>query len=250
MAKKQKPNRPKARLPRGFIDRSASDIRATDKSDPFDTTGDIWFEGAVNLNEAFAMEAAAGSALTIGSPVYVHVFDPLGALLQTVSFDTSCTQPLEIFDQFGSVRVEQFFANGECGTVDLCASGSKPALLTMQYTGQSCTATSHYQDPTLVVCSGDPAMAPTVLIRASDKAVPNHAMANVWFQGTINLNETFDIDAANAGMTKLGGTTFIHVFDASGTTLLQQVQFSTSCAQPLVADDQFGALKLLGLIPE
>ena len=30
MSKKQKPNRPKARLPRGFVDREAQDIRAVE----------------------------------------------------------------------------------------------------------------------------------------------------------------------------------------------------------------------------
>ncbi len=125
----------------------------------------------------------------------------------------------------------------------------KPQVLTMQYTGDGCDATSHSQSPSNVSCSGDPGFASKVRILASDKRNPGHRRASVWFDGMVQLNQQFDIDATLAGKTRLKGTTFVHVFDLSGN-LLQAVKFHTSCSEPLNAGDQFGSLQLINVVLE
>jgi len=83
-----------------------------------------------------------------------------------------------------------------------------------------------------------------VRILAGDKANPDDRKAKVWFDGTVALNDTFIMDAANAGEDKFKANTYVHVFDMNGN-LLQQVQFHTSCSQPLEEQDQFGSLILV-----
>lgn len=228
-------------------------IRATEKSNPNDTGGRIWFEGQVALGDTFFLSAANAGEDKLNSSTFVHIFAPGGALLQTVGFHTSCSQPLHLFDQFGAVRLEDFFAEGNCAPTagsDLCAGGGKPAVLTMTYTGSSCAATAHGQDAGKVSCTGDPAMAPMVMVRASDKSNPADTSAKVWFQGLVSLDAAFTINASNAGETRLTNATHVHVLSADGSTVLQQVEFHTSCSQPLVIGNQFGALRLDGFVAE
>jgi hypothetical protein len=131
---------------------------------------------------------------------------------------------------------------------DWCASG-KPRVLTMRYTGDGCDATSHSQDSGKVSCEGDPTFEPVVYILAIDRDDPDNRRVKIWFDDMVALGETFDVDAANAGASRLKGGTFVHVYDLGGT-LLQTVGFHTSCSQPLNQDDQFGSLLLLDFIPE
>jgi hypothetical protein len=124
----------------------------------------------------------------------------------------------------------------------------------MQYTGENCSATSHSQDLTSVICSGDPGLAATVYIIAADKknvADLGNPKTRIWFVGAVNLNETFYIDAAAEGLSRLRSETTVFIFDNStNNNLLQSVQFHTSCSQPLNIGDQFGSLILEEFIPE
>ena len=70
--------------------------------------------------------------------------------------------------------------------------------------------------------------------------------AKVWFAGTVGIGATFDIDAGNASQSKLASNTYIHIFDVEGGTLLQTVEFHTSCSPPLFLDNRFGASRLVG----
>ena len=124
---------------------------------------------------------------------------------------------------------------------DVCNAG-KPATLTMTYTGEDCSATSHDQDEDKVNCSGDPALASPVHIVAFEGN-------DVFFDGMVDLGSTFVIDAALAGEDDLKSKTFVDVFDATGK-LLQSIEFHTSCSQPLLVGDQFGSLRLDGFTPK
>ena len=81
-----------------------------------------------------------------------------------------------------------------------------------------------------------------MFIRASDKENPDDSKAKVWFEGLVDINDTFDIDATNAGEDKLKPTTYALIYDSGGKggSLLQKVKFHTSCSQPLAVGDQFG----------
>jgi hypothetical protein len=118
----------------------------------------------------------------------------------------------------------------------------------MEYTGEDCSATLTTQDANKWNGSGDPAMAATVYIIANDDDNPNNG--DIWFEGTVSLNSTFLIDAANAGQSKLSSNTVIHIFDQQGGTIIQTVNFHTSCSQPLAIDDQWGAARLESMTSE
>lgn len=225
-------------------------IRLSNKENPTASDAKVWFDGMVELGATLAARSGNANETRLENTTWAHVFDASGALLQTISFHTSCSQPIQRGDRYGSLLLEGYRAEGECttggGNPNLC--NGRPAGLRLQYTGQDCTATFHAQDPTKVSCSGDPGMAATVVIRMSDKVSPTDPNAKVWFTGIVGLNGEFQALAANnPGSTTLSSDSFVHVFDAAGT-VLQTIKFHTSCSQPLRANDQFGSIRLLGLI--
>jgi len=132
---------------------------------------------------------------------------------------------------------------------NLCDDGVKPQVLTMVYTGEGCDASNNLQDPAKTSCEGDPLGADPVFILATNKSNPYDVKAKVWFVGPVSLNTEFDIDATNAGESRLKAETYVHIFGES-QVLLQTVKFHTSCSQPLHIGDQFGSLVLVGFIPE
>lgn len=135
---------------------------------------------------------------------------------------------------------------GECGGEDLCPGmGTKPQVLTMTYTGDDCSATSNSQEPGKVTCSGDPGFDPLVHLIATEPSGKD-----VWFEGDVALGGSFDVDATTAGKTRLKGDTVIEIYDMEDGTLLQRVQFHTSCSQPLIAGDQYGGVRLDGFVAE
>ncbi|MBI3118879.1 MAG: hypothetical protein HYZ00_09350, partial [Candidatus Hydrogenedentes bacterium] len=134
------------------------------------------------------------------------------------------------------------------GEGETCDDG-KPAALTMMYTGDGCEASHHSQEDGKVVCSGDPNDAAQVQIVVTDRDDINDPKARIYFTGVVPLGGTFVIDAAAAGTTRLRTNTSVFVFDLSGN-LLQSVKFHTSCSQPLILGDQYGALQLVGFTAE
>jgi len=255
-------------------------IRATNKEDPFDGSDDVFHEGRVNIGEEYVIDAenagatnpsghngfgssgnpfgidnnarngslggnVVASGVHLPSKTFIHIFDDEdGTLLQSVEFHTSCSQPLFIGNQFGASQVVSCIGEDEAVEGDCCANG-KPVRLTMQYTGDDCSATQHGQNPDKVSCDDFGALGGTVFIRASDKEDPNAGDAKVWFEGDVNLDDEYVIDAEAAGESKLKAKTYLHLYDMEGGTLLQQVEFHTSCSQPLFLGNQFGASLLV-----
>lgn len=231
-------------------------IQASDREGPGDGRARIWFEGPVRLGETFDVDSALGGRDKLRTRTFVHVFDrPDGELLQSTGFRTNCSEDLRLGDQFGSLLLEAAGAEGEClpggqPSTDLCRRGRKPRILSLEYTGDGCGASRHSQDPDKVVCSGDPAGASPVFVRASDKDDPDHESARVWFEGTVEIGEIFEADAARADRDKLQSKTFVHVFGAASGELLQSVEFRTGCSEPLRIGDRFGSLVLRGFVAE
>ena len=142
----------------------------------------------------------------------------------------------------------------------LCAGGVKPQVLRMEYIGGGEEALYHSQDPNKVSVVGDPYGAESVYIIATDKEDPYNHGAKIWFEGEVNICDDeddechldeFDINATNAGESKLKSSTYVYIFaDESRTLLLQTVKFHTSCSQPLNVFDQFGSIRFVELILE
>jgi predicted extracellular nuclease len=74
-------------------------ILVTGDSDP-SNLDNIYFSGDVDSGESFTIDG------DFGSQTFVHIFSSDGgALLQTISFHTSCSAPLVIGDQYGSISL-------------------------------------------------------------------------------------------------------------------------------------------------
>ncbi|MFH0945960.1 MAG: hypothetical protein V2A76_12235 [Planctomycetota bacterium] len=177
-------------------------------------------------------------------PTYIHC-DPamLGKIFysQFVSFSTDGSE------QVGRSNQTSVSAIDDGRGCNFCSGNVKARLLRMRYTGLGCAATNHSQRKGKVVCQGDPEMAPLVRIRVQDRRRLNHNKAKVYFDGTVALDEVFDIDAYAIGKKRLRGQVTAFIFDMEGN-LIQKVMFHTSCCQPLHGYDQFGSLMLAGFI--
>ncbi|MCI0869248.1 MAG: hypothetical protein J4O08_05985, partial [Chloroflexi bacterium] len=132
---------------------------------------------------------------------------------------------------------------------DACDIVGKPAILTMMYTGDD-NPTSHTQDPSKAVITGSTLNTDPVHIVATNKSDPNNSKAKIWFEGDVALGGTFDIDANAIGRNRLSSNTYVLVYNADGSVLLQSIKFHTSCSQPLNLGDQFGSALLVGLVGE
>jgi len=62
---------------------------------------EIYFDGIVFLGDPFAEDGAGFPSGKVAPNTRIRIFDMEGTLLQNTSFHTSCSQPLEVGDQFG-----------------------------------------------------------------------------------------------------------------------------------------------------
>ena len=67
---------------------------------------------------------------------------------------------------------------------------------------------------------------------------------NLFYSGDVDAGGSFVADGT--GATSFGSETFVHIFSADGGTLLQTINFHTSCSVPLVIGDQYGSITLEG----
>jgi len=135
---------------------------------------------------------------------------------------------------------------------DFCDQG-KPRVLTLRYTGDGCDASSGSGHLRGNRCSGDPEAADPVYIIATNKWHPAARKAKVWFEGWVNLGETFDIDAANAGRDRLGRKTWVFIFSDDSQArcgALQRVKIRTSCRRPILEGSRFGSLELVDYVAD
>ena len=203
--------------------------------------------------DAFARDAVVFSGRVASRGIFTLVgLDPAedlgnevdlwvdGTYAQTIRSD--CSKPIGPGLAFGEFAV--VFAESERGGVvcgfgtAVCIGPHKLRTLTMSYTGEGCDATNHEQDSSAVECSGDPDGATRVYVVATDNTGASY------FDGPVELDRAFVLDAAGTKRGTFGGDTWIEIYDEDGRTLLQQIRFHTSCSEPLKVGDRFGALRL------
>ena len=199
-----------------------------------DSGNAVLFAGPVTTNQVIVLTAIDED---FGSNV--EFFDGGNEFM---SIHTSCSDEIYIGSVFGDFEVlEGSSSDGgpfcEVG-MNVCADGGKPETLTARYTGNSCFATQTLQSSDKWGCSGDPNDEPMVHILAYKDG------GTVYFDGIVSLDETFVIDAANAGQSELSSNTNVDIFDLNGN-LLQQVYFHTSCSQPLFVGDVYGSVEII-----
>ena len=108
-------------------------VVVSDKSDPNSSKAKTYFAGYVAVGDEFTATAAAAGESRFGSSTYVHFYDDnpnvsgdeqgsaLG-LLQSLTYHTSCSQPIKLGDTVGNVTLTGY--SGENGT----APSSPPVI--------------------------------------------------------------------------------------------------------------------------
>ena len=84
---------------------------------------------------------------------------------------------------------------------------------------------------------------------AADRPDLDDPETRIWFDGVIRgPGDRMPIDAAVAGANQLGPQTYVGIWPSgSGKLPLQVVRFDTSCSASLNAEDQFGAIRVVGV---
>jgi len=83
-------------------------IIAQDKENPNDPNAKIWFNGNVDLNTTFYIDVTNAGENKLKAKTFVFIYDLQDNLLQFIEFHTSCSQPLDEGDQFGSLLMVDF----------------------------------------------------------------------------------------------------------------------------------------------
>jgi len=214
-----------------------------------DSTGeDVFFSGVVAPLTEFTF---FGSSKNGKFPKDIRVFVDDK---ENFKLKTNCSQPAGPGTQLGDFMVTAGASKGngpicDWGPEDLeCVDGAKAKVrsFTAVYTGDNDDVVitqqsegSHAVDDK----NGGPNGAASVLI-----VVRNPPGSKVWFTGVVDLGETFEVGPDGLGEPRLDNQTFVEIYDASGTTLLQLSQFHTSCSEPFTVDDQYGAVDITGMV--
>lgn len=178
---------------------------------------------------------------------------------QELAIHTSCSKPLNLGDQFGSMKLVELTSK-DGGTVSLSPTGEvlggytsceifengtecekKPRELSLRYVGGDCTVSNSQSGK--VTCSGHAGDAENVRIVVSDKKGKELFLDQVG----VNLSHVVTASAGDDDSDKLESDTKVRIFDQSNR-LLQTVQFHTSCSKPLRIGDRFGAVEVVGFV--
>ena len=211
-----------------------------------DSAGNIFIPDS-NNNLIRRVDAVTGIITTVaGDFTLPFGFSGDGGPATSASFDFLTGAALDglgnlFITDTDNNRIRRMFLGGVDADDLVCEEKTKPLTLTMRYTGDDCSASSHSQDPKKVPCKDLGALPAIAQIVVRDKP----GGSKLYFNGLVPLDGTFTIDPANAGDDKLKSNVFAEISDASG--IHQTVGFHTSCSQPLSLGDQFGSLRLVGV---
>jgi hypothetical protein len=83
-------------------------ITITDSSTP--GSGNVYFDGDVSVNGQLTEDAANFGGTKVPTNSYAYIYSG-GVLVQKIQYHTSCSQPLRVGDQFGSLHLDGFANN-------------------------------------------------------------------------------------------------------------------------------------------
>lgn len=211
----------------------------------------------VSSDGTFSVDAARVGDDKLKSSTAIYLKNAQGNVLQTITLETSGNEPLGLNDRYASLGLAGYMGKngGVCGKPripttegDCCDyTGKKPQILTLQYTGDGCDASSHNQDPVKVYCSGGLEYVTFVYVTA--ESVDGNKRKIIFRDLPVPLNGIFDVDAASIGENKFKKALAFYIKDAQGN-LLQEIEFQVSCSEPLGEGNRFGALQLKGYLAE
>lgn len=81
-------------------------VLVTDRPDPADPFAHHWFDGTVTLGDVFTVNAANAGQTLLGPRTWGFLYDG-PTLVQTVSFVTTCGQPLKEGQKFGALKLSR-----------------------------------------------------------------------------------------------------------------------------------------------
>ena len=236
----------------GTVDGAEKVFITASKKDKVD--GKEWFSGEVSTGEEFVLNSKSSKfSSNIHVTVRASVDGVPGDTLQKIKLHTSCSVPLDRYDQWGSIQLVDYADEKEqCGFgpppvgppsrgppgADLCDTCDKPAMLKMEYTGSDNTNNSQGEKKSTV--AGTVNGAEKVFIIASEK---ENGGGKEWFSGEVQINHDFVLNATDS---KFGSTTYVTVKAAESGATLQMIKLHTSCSVPLSENDQWGSMKLVG----
>lgn len=227
----------------------------------------VMVKGASNITVT-----PAGEVIEIGDLVAVTMFDGStlksntalwvkkdGSPIQDLVIHTSCSKPLNVGDQFGSLILREISStkggtvrsggDGETGgdptnvcQIPVLPPGTncqgRPEKMTVRYVGGDCTATQNQGGS--FQCSGDAGASEPVRIQFLDKDC-DLVETDTGDPADVDLGETFVVDPPG----KIDSNSCVQVYDSLGL-LLQESTIHTSCSKPLRIGDRFGAIQIVG----
>jgi len=192
-------------------------------------------------------------------------------LLQYLKIHTSCSQPLALGDEFGSLRVVEFTTK-EGGTYTLPDPGPPPPpasecmidappppphctgkieALGLRYLGGSCGDTSNYQGGK-VQCT-DTSIGPPYGMEPVQIEVwgtGKDAGKQFLYAGNVHIGDVVRVVARVGGKKELGADSVIQIKGRdidNNLVLLEEIFFHTSCSQPLNLGDRIGAMEVFSI---
>ncbi len=155
-----------------------------------------------------------------------------------------CCQSLANWKPIYLISLLLLFTQTAFSQTDCCDQGDKVQTFTFQYTGEGCSSSNTSQDDGKWSCddfSGGPNGDASVYIVSSKD---DDGGGDIYFSGTVGINETFSPSATAAGEDKFPSNTYHLIYSSQGGTLLQILKIHASCSAPVIIGDQFGALVL------
>ncbi|MGA1796971.1 MAG: SdrD B-like domain-containing protein [bacterium] len=195
-------------------------------------------------------------------------------LLQSLKIHTSCSQPLALGDEFGSLRVVEFTTR-DGGTSMLPDPGPPPPpssecmidappppphctdkieALGLRYLGGSCSDTSNYQGGK-VQCTDTPIGPPygTEPVQIEVWGTGKDAGKQFLYAGNVHIGDVVRAVASVGGKKELGADSVIQIKGRdidNNVVLLEEILFHTSCSQPLNLGDRLGAMEVFSIDPK
>ncbi len=213
-----------------------------------------YFDGIIAAGATLDATAAAGGESTFKSDTYVYVLDPdTNGLIQEIEFHTSCSQPLDLGDEFGAIKVIE--CSGESGIItdDSCCEAADGDIkgLSFVFTGAACAVPLANAQEGKATCSdvgAVPLTSRVIVTKESD--LGDALVAPSFFDDSVTVGDIFTASASAAGENSFKSDTYVYVLDPATSALLQEVQFHTSCSKPLGLNDEFGAVQIVDCMPD
>ena len=203
--------------------------------------GDANSDGLLDLSETWYFQAveiadAVGQQMNIGKVTA----DPGMVMAENPSHHF--VNPLSI-EKFTRGEAE---SSGLVG-VDVCDDLGLDDFdtLTLRYEGNNFISNLQEGKAVVVGTLSDPAPMDVYIIGSKE----SDGESRRFFAGSVGLGDAFDLTQAFSD-TSFGSATYVLIYDAdpaAGGTLLQTINFHTSCSKPLRLGDIFGGMTLIGV---